>query len=443
MTFMKLRHLADVRNSNVDKVIAEDELPVRLCNYVDVYKNDFITANLEFNAGSATVDELKRFQVKKGDVIITKDSEDRHDIGIPAFVRETADDIVCGYHLTMLRAFEKHTFAAYLFWALQSKMAKEAFAIAANGVTRYGLTQEGIKGLQLWLPDLSTQKRIAAFLDRETARIDELIAKKGGLVSSLRAKLKRAISAAVTDGLDADAPGRDSGIDWIGKIPAHWSLMKLGYLGRCANGINIGGDAFGSGYPFISYGDVYKNRELPVSVAGLVQSTEADRKAYSVIAGDVLFTRTSETIEEVGFSSVCMTTIEDAVFAGFLIRFRPNKNQLSPLFSKYAFQHMGLRDYFAKEMNLITRASLSQDLLRNMPVPLPPLEEQRAIGEHLGRLERQIEAIIEKTLETISKLKERRAALITAAVTGQIDVDTYGKAGTTSEKLDQIEKELQ
>jgi type I restriction enzyme S subunit len=322
-------------------------------------------------------------------------------------------------------------------------MAKEAFAIAANGVTRYGLTQEGIKGLQLWLPDLSTQKRIAAFLDRETARIDELIAKKGGLVSSLRAKLKRAISAAVTDGLDADAPGRDSGIDWIGKIPAHWSLMKLGYLGRCANGINIGGDAFGSGYPFISYGDVYKNRELPVSVAGLVQSTEADRKAYSVIAGDVLFTRTSETIEEVGFSSVCMTTIEDAVFAGFLIRFRPNKNQLSPLFSKYAFQHMGLRDYFAKEMNLITRASLSQDLLRNMPVPLPPLEEQRAIGEHLGRLERQIEAIIEKTLETISKLKERRAALITAAVTGQIDVDTYGKAGTTSEKLDQIEKELQ
>jgi len=443
VTFMKLRHLADVRNSNVDKVIAEDELPVRLCNYVDVYKNDFITANLEFNAGSATVDELKRFQVKKGDVIITKDSEDRHDIGIPAFVRETADDIVCGYHLTMLRAFEKHTFAAYLFWALQSKMAKEAFAIAANGVTRYGLTQEGIKGLQLWLPDLSTQKRIAAFLDRETARIDELIAKKGGLVSSLRAKLKRAISAAVTDGLDADAPGRDSGIDWIGKIPAHWSLMKLGYLGRCANGINIGGDAFGSGYPFISYGDVYKNRELPVSVAGLVQSTEADRKAYSVIAGDVLFTRTSETIEEVGFSSVCMTTIEDAVFAGFLIRFRPNKNQLSPLFSKYAFQHMGLRDYFAKEMNLITRASLSQDLLRNMPVPLPPLEEQRAIGEHLGRLERQIEAIIEKTLETISKLKERRAALITAAVTGQIDVDTYGKAGTTSEKLDQIEKELQ
>lgn len=443
MTLMKLRHLADIRNSNVDKVIAEDELPVRLCNYVDVYKNDFITADLEFNAGSATADEIERFQVKKGDVIITKDSEDRHDIGIPAFVRETADDIVCGYHLTMLRAFEKRTNAAFLFWALQSKVAKEAFAIAANGVTRYGLTQEGIKGLQLWLPDLSAQKRIAAFLDRETARIDELIAKKGGLVYSLKAKLKRAISAAVTDGLNADVPVMDSGIDWIGKIPAHWRLMKLGYLGRCANGINIGGDAFGSGYPFVSYGDVYKNRELPISVTGLVQSTEADRKGYSVISGDVLFTRTSETIEEVGFSSVCMTTIEDAVFAGFLIRFRPDKNQLSPLFSKYAFQHMGLRDYFAKEMNLITRASLSQDLLRNMPVPLPPLEEQQAIGEHLGRLERQIEAIIEKTLETISKLKERRAALITAAVTGKIDVDTYCKAGATSATLDRIEKELQ
>jgi len=328
------------------------------------------------------------------------------------------------------------------FWAyalLALDLAKYYYSM--GGGVRQSITFSDFPNEWIYRPDLLTQERIAALLDRETARIDDLIAKKGGLVYSLKAKLKRAISAAVTDGLNADVRVMDSGIDWIGKIPAHWRLMKLGYLGRCANGINIGGDAFGSGYPFISYGDVYKNRELPVAVGGLVQSTEADRKAYSVIAGDVLFTRTSETIEEVGFSSVCMTTIEDAVFAGFLIRFRPDKNQLSPIFSKYAFQHMGLRDYFAKEMNLITRASLSQDLLRNMPVPLPPLEEQRAIGEHLGRLERQIEAIIEKTLETISKLKERRAALITAAVTGRIDVDTHGKAGVTSAALDQIESE--
>ena len=426
MSYMKLRHLADIQNSNVDKVIVPGEQPVRLCNYVDVYKNDFITPDMEFNPGSATRGEVERFHVKVGDVIITKDSEDRHDIGVPAYVRETADDLVCGYHLTMLRAFKDRADGAFLFWALQSKPAKEAFAIAANGVTRYGLTQEGIKGLPLWVPDLPTQKRIAAFLDRETARIDKLIAKKERLVGALEAKLRMAITETVTQGIASDAEMADSGVDWIGKIPSHWTVMKLGYLGRCANGINIGGDAFGSGYPFYSYGDVYKNRELPPEGSGLVQSSESDRRSYTVRSGDVFFTRTSETIEEIGFSSVCMATVKDAVFAGFLIRFRPEHGTLNPLFSKYAFQHSGLRDYFAKEMNLITRASLSQDLLRNMPVALPPLNEQVAIGQHLQALEETILQIIAKTRATIAKLVERRASLITAAVTGQIDVSAYG-----------------
>jgi type I restriction enzyme S subunit len=292
-------------------------------------------------------------------------------------------------------------------------------------------------------PNLPTQKRIAAFLDRETARIDELIAKKERLVEVLDTKLRREITKAVTRGINPDAEMQDSGVDWIGQVPTHWSITKLGYLGRCANGINIGGDAFGSGFPFISYGDVYQNRVLPNTGSGLVQSTVSDRASYTVKAGDVFFTRTSETIEEVGFSSVCMETIENAVFAGFLIRFRPSKGKLHTLFSKFAFQHSGLRDYFAKEMNLITRASLSQDLLRNMPVALPPMHEQEVIGQNLEKLETTTRTITDKTRETIEKLKQRRAALITAAVTGQIDVDTYSKAGTTSETLDRIEEEMQ
>lgn len=305
------------------------------------------------------------------------------------------------------------------------------------------LSSFDIGALRLPAPDIQSQKKIAAFLDHETVRIDALIGKKKNLITTLNSKLRVAIASAVTSGINAAATMRYSGTDWIGQIPQHWTITKLGYLGRFANGINIGGDAFGSGHPFYSYGDVYKNRVLPPMASGLVQSSDTDRKSYTVRAGDVFFTRTSETIEEVGFSSVCMETVDDAVFAGFLIRFRPRPGQLHPLFSKYAFQHSGLRDYFAKEMNLITRASLSQDLLRNMPVALPPFDEQEAIARHLTDLETSIGAIIEKTTATIIKLKERRAALITAAVTGQIDVDTYGKASTTSATLDQIEKEMQ
>jgi type I restriction enzyme S subunit len=230
------------------------------------------------------------------------------------------------------------------------------------------------------------------------------------------------ITHAVTKGIDADAPMKPSGIEWIGDIPATWEMTKLGYLGRSANGINVGGDAFGSGYPFISYGDVYKNRQLPKVIKGLVQSTKSDRLSYSLKQGDILFTRTSETVDEVAFPSVCMETVKDAVFAGFLIRFRPFPDRLVTLFSKYAFQSGGLRDFFAKEMKLVTRASLSQGLLQSMPLPLPPLQEQAEIAEFLEKQNDRFAYLTTKTTHSIALLKEKRAALITAAVTGKIDV---------------------
>ena len=215
---------------------------------------------------------------------------------------------------------------------------------------------------------------------------------------------------------------KPSGIDWIGEIPEHWELTKLRYVGQCQNGINIGGDAFGSGYPFISYGDVYNNRALPDKIKGLVQSTPQDREIYSIQAGDVLFTRTSETIDEIGFTSVCYKDMPDAVFAGFLIKFRPKKNAINPLFSEYYFQNEKLRAFFVKEMNLVTRASLSQELLKRMPVPLPPENEQREIAEYLSKKDNSISELIQETKSSIELLKEHRTALISATVTGKIDV---------------------
>lgn len=274
------------------------------------------------------------------------------------------------------------------------------------------------------VPDLSRedQTAIADYLDRETGRIDGLLEKKTRFIALLKEKRAAVISLAVTKGIDPSAQMKPSGVDWIGDIPQTWRSTKLGYLGRSANGINIGGDAFGKGHPFVSYGDVYKNRQLPETVGGLVESTRADRVSYSIRKGDILFTRTSETIDEIAFPSVCLKTIPDAVFAGFLIRFRPYEGMLDGLFSKYAFQSSSIRHYFGKEMKLVTRASLSQGLLQSLPVPLPPIEEQRRIGAYLERQNDRFEALMQNTQETVELLKERRTALITAAVTGKIDV---------------------
>ena len=275
------------------------------------------------------------------------------------------------------------------------------------------------------IPPNSDQTQIARFLDNETARIDALIEEQKRLIELLKEKRQAVISQAVTKGLEPRVSMKDSGIDWLGEVPAHWGVKALRYLGECQNGINIGGEAFGSGSPFVSYGDVYKNDVLPAEVTGLVQSSPEDQQRYSIEYGDVFFTRTSETVDEIGFSATCLQDLPSAVFAGFLIRFRPTGKSLTPGFSKYYFRNQGLRIFFNKEMNLVTRASLSQDLLKLLPVTIPPVVEQIKISDFLDKVTAEFASLLQQGIKAIDLLKERRSALISAAVTGKIDVRSW------------------
>jgi type I restriction enzyme S subunit len=161
---------------------------------------------------------------------------------------------------------------------------------------------------------------------------------------------------------------------------------------------------------------------LPFEVRGLARSTESDKEYYSVLEGDVFFTRTSETIEEIGLASTCLQTIENAVFAGFLIRFRPIPHVIDKNFSKYYFRSHIPRIFFIKEMNLVTRASLSQELLKSLPVLLPSLNEQKQIGAFLDRKIEEFDTLIVNISNAVLKLKEYRQSIISEAVTGKIDL---------------------
>src|SRR5690606_33906522 len=152
------------------------------------------------------------------------------------------------------------------------------------------------------------------------------------------------------------------------------------------------------------------------------KSSIGDQKLYSVLAGDVFFTRTSETIGEIGFASICFQDVEKATFAGFLIRFRPTSELLTKEFSKYYFNSAILRKYFVKEMNLVIRASLSQELLKNLPVAIPPKNEQLRIFNYLEELCGIVDGAIEIQNRQIEKLKEYKTTLINSAVTGKIKV---------------------
>jgi type I restriction enzyme S subunit len=161
---------------------------------------------------------------------------------------------------------------------------------------------------------------------------------------------------------------KDSGIEWLGEIPEHWTQTPLRYIGRLQNGISKGGDYFGSGFPFVNYSDIYKNGTLPLHVKGLAKSNKEDQHIYSVRTGDVFFTRTSETIDDIGMASTCVKTIDNAIFSGFTIRFRQLKRVLDENFSKYYFRTGNAQAFFEEQLNLVTRASLGQDILKQLPV---------------------------------------------------------------------------
>lgn len=194
----RLKFIAEIKFSNVDKHTIEDEVLVRLCNYVDVYKNDYITNDLEFMNATATEAEIEKFTVLKGDVIITKDSEEATDIAIPTFVKEDLENVVCGYHLALIRANESEILNEYLFRKFQSSELKEYFAIEATGVTRVGLSMGEITGVKISYPkSIDEQKQIVSNIKTETATIDTAIAKAEREIELIREYKEAMISEAV------------------------------------------------------------------------------------------------------------------------------------------------------------------------------------------------------------------------------------------------------
>lgn len=202
---LRIRNVADMRVSGVDKKTAENELPVRLCNYVDVYKNDSIHGDIPFMVATASEAEISRFRIRIGDVIITKDSEDWLDIGVPALVETEADDLVCAYHLALLRPKPDVMSGAFLFWQLLGPAARLQFSLSAAGVTRYGLGHGAIKAIPMIVPPLDVQDTIVAHLDKATATIRAAIKDAQSEITLIQEFRTRLIADVVTGQLDIRA----------------------------------------------------------------------------------------------------------------------------------------------------------------------------------------------------------------------------------------------
>ncbi|MCZ0933074.1 MAG: restriction endonuclease subunit S [Oligoflexia bacterium] len=368
--------------------------------------------------------EYNTYRLIENDLVITKSSGSASHIGKTSIVTKDIENLNCCYSNFMqrLRVVQK-ILPQYVWYIFNCEIGRKQFDYFSTTTTGLSnLNSEIIGSINVAFPSLLEQKTIINFLDKETSRIDSLIQKKEKQIELLKEKRSALITQAVTKGLNPNVKIKDSGIEWLGKIPEHWEVKKLRYVGQCQNGISKKAEYFGTGFPFLSYSAVYNFLSLPTKLDNFIESTEQERKYYSVLESDIFFTRTSETIEDIGFTSTCLKTIENSVFSGFLIRFRPKNKLLYKGFSKYYFRSDLHRRFFVKEMNLVTRTSLSQELLKKLPVLLPPLQEQKSIASFLDKETSRIDSLIEKIKKSIDLLKEYRSALITSTVTGKIDV---------------------
>ena len=202
----KIKEVASVKPSNVDKKSKEEEPKVLLCNYPDVYNYEFIVNDLPFMHATASYDQIRKLSLKKGDVIITKDSESANDIGVPAIVVEDLNNVVCGYHLAVISANDDFN-SKFLFRLLESKKINDQFMVAANGITRYGLGSYPIKNSYICIPPIKEQYKISEFLDNEISKTYQIINKVESKIGLLEEYKESLIYNVVTGKVDVSGWG--------------------------------------------------------------------------------------------------------------------------------------------------------------------------------------------------------------------------------------------
>ena len=416
----RLKTTASVQLSNVDKHSEEGQVPVKLCNYVDVYYNDLITAELKFMKATATPDQVQRFPLRVGDVLITKDSESWTDIAVPAVVGEDLSDVLCGYHLAHIKPGPDldGRFLARQFSAIGTR---DQFHVAANGITRFGLGGDAIRTGLFPIAPIEEQHAIADFLDRETAKIDALVARKERLIELLQEKRTALITRAVTRGLDPNVPMKDSGVEWLGEIPAHWEAKRTKFAATLRSGHTPSRQNpeywRGCTIPWFGLADVWQIRDGQVeyvhaTAEKISELGLANSAARLLPTGTVILSRTAS----VGFSAILgvdMATTQD--FVNWVCG-----PSLRSEYLLYVFRAMG------PEFRRLTMGSTHQTIY--MPAvgcfstPVPPVPEQDQIIAFIRKETSAIDALISKVRQAIDHLREFRTALISAAVTGKIDV---------------------
>ncbi|MXY23965.1 MAG: hypothetical protein F4Y45_05520 [Acidobacteria bacterium] len=426
----RLRTIAEMRVSSVDKHSREGERPVRLCNYVDVYKAGRIRTGMRLMVATAASEEIEKFRLRAGDVLITKDSEAWNDIGVPALVEGATDDTICGYHLALLRPLSDCVSGGFLFRAAQSSAVAYQFHVRANGVTRYGLTHNGIKSAWFSVPPPAEQAAIVRFLDHIDRRIRRYIRAKEKLIALLEEQKQASIHEAVTGRIDVRTERpyssyKNAGVEWLAEMPEHWEAIRFSRL--------IGeGPKNGISPRAVEDGTV---RSFAISAIrdGVVDVHEADvkmvaldpgirRGVYGLVADDILLVRGNGNLRLVGRAGLVDRAMEEWVYPDLLMRVRLTRTAL-PRFVVAVLNSGVVRSQIeAVAHTAVGTFKVNGEDVRGLWLPVPHLDEQRHISQYIKERLAALAMAAEVARRGIQLVTDYRTRLFADVVTGKLDV---------------------
>lgn len=294
-----------------------------------------------------------------------------------------------------------------------------------DGINQTNLRKPDLLNCRFLSPSLLEQQEIADFLDRKCSLIDSTIERQNAIIEKLKFYKQSVITEAVTKGLDRTAKMKPSGDDWIGDIPEGWEARKLKYLGDLsANGVDKKIQEGEKLYKSVQYMNVYNNSLSEIKNSEdylIISASDAKANSCTLEKGDVLFTNSSETPDDMGHSTVVCGKLYNTLFGYHLMRFRP-EIEIHLQFEKYLFGSYYMRKWFEYRSTGMTRYGISYSDFAEALIILPTLLEQQDIADYLDAKCEGIDNVINSKQNLIEKLIDYKKSLIYECVTGKKEV---------------------
>ena len=409
----RFKHAAVIRDGQVDpKNEKVRGLPLYAPNHIESGSGRLLAIESAEEQGA----ESGKYPVQRGEIVYSK---------IRPALRKVIlapQDGLCSADMYAIRPFPD-VVSKFLFWSMLSDGFNESATLASDRVAMPKVNRETLKEFPIPCPPLPTQTAIADFLDRKTAALDALIEKKERLIALLAEKRAALIHRAVTKGLDPDVPMKDSGVPWIGEIPAHWEVKRLKSLAEIRGGVTKGRDLRGRRVVSLPYLRVANVQDGFVDLTEVheIEVLETEMSRYSLRKGDILMNEGGDN-DKLGRGTVWAAEIEPCLHQNHVFAVRP-RSGANPYWISLCTSAPYLRYFFFRRAKQSTNlASISSSNVKEAPVLTPPDTEQDLILKSLGRDLARLARTEGMVSHQIDRLKEYRQALITAAVTGQLDI---------------------